>query len=295
YLTLMPFEGHNKFAYNNNDTNVPPNNVNITMNAGPNVFIGSQRVNNQADVRFGTDSSTTWDQVQAANGVVAVDGTTESAARRDSFEIDISATHLRMCLVGNNTGQVYTYQGRSPFCWIDQNLPTPLDPNIWHGQAVVMITHVAYNPEKACQEAVDQFSIGHSAYGNANCPPDTWHWDNVSINPAQNFSILNPTQRYAAFNDPSASNTINFATPAPANARLSFIGFGGDCSSQQRFSINGGQTWITAIPVPATVGQCNHQDIAGEFWTPIPAGTRSVRFTGTRGFAGWGVEDPAIW
>src|SRR5678815_446192 len=78
----------------------------------------------------------TWDNVQSANGVAP------SASRRDSFRIELSATHLRVCITGNNTGQVYTFRGQSPYCFVDSDMNSIAS---WGGQAVVMITHVSYN------------------------------------------------------------------------------------------------------------------------------------------------------
>jgi hypothetical protein len=285
YFTLMPFDGHNKFSYNNNDQAVAPDNIDIKL-AGPNVFQATQRVGGGGDIAIGGDGFTTWDMVQAANGL------TEDAARRDTFEIDLSSTHLRVCITGNNTGQSYTYQGRSGFCWVDSDLPTPLNAAVWHGQAVFLMTHVTYNAEKSCSAAEDQFFIVHNPVGDAQCPPDTWHWDNVSINPAVAFTILNPQQRFAEFSDPGGANTVTFAQPAPAGAHLSFVA-AGDCNGQ-RFSVDGGATWIAALPQPATT-QCQHPENGGEYWTPIPQGATSVKFTGQRGFGVWDVGGIAIW
>jgi hypothetical protein len=288
YFTIMPFDGHNKFAYNNSDQAIPPDNINVKL-GGTNALLATERVSGGGDVSIGGDDFTTWDMVQAANGLV------EDAARRDSFVIDLSATHLRVCLTGNNTGAKYTYKGSSPFCWVDADLPTALSSSVWHGQAVFMITHVSYNAEKSCSSAEDQFSIVHNPTGDAECPPDTWHWDNVGINPAIPFTILNPEQQYAQFGDPSGGNTVTFSTPAPADAHLSYIG-AGDCTAQ-RFSVDGGATWIRAIPQPATT-QCQHPENGGEYWTPIPEGATSVKFTGTGAFGGgqfWGAEGISIW
>jgi hypothetical protein len=284
YFTLMPFDGHNKFAYNSLDQAIPPYNINVHL-AGENVLTATQRSGNGVDTRIDGDGFTTWDMVQAANGVAP------DAARRDIFEIDVSRTHLRVCLTGNSAGQTYTYRG-SGFCWIDTDLPESLSPSLWNDQAVFMITHVAYNPEKSCSSEDDQFMIVHNATGDANCPPNTWHWDNVSINPASQFTIINPVQQFAAFSDPSAANTVTFPAPAPSNAFLSYIA-DGDCS-QQRFSVNGGLSWISAIPQPATT-QCAHPENGGEYWTPIPEGTTAVRFTGEPTFGRWAAAGIAIW
>jgi hypothetical protein len=285
YFTLMPFDGHNKYAYNNNDQAVPPNNVNIKLE-GENRFVVTQRVGGGGDVTISGDAFTTWDMIQAANGV------SPDAARRDSFEIDLSSTHLRVCLNGNNAGQTYTYQGRSGFCWVDSDLPTPLSSSVWRNQAVFMMTHVTYNPEKSCSSGEDQFFIVHNPTGDANCPPDTWHWDNVNITPAVQFTIINPQQQFAAFADPGGTNTVTFATPAPAGAHLSYVA-AGDCT-QQRFSVDGGAHWTNAVAQPATT-QCQHPENGGEYWTAIPAGTTSVKFTGQATFGVWSAAGIAIW
>jgi hypothetical protein len=294
YFTLMPFDGHNKFSYNNNDQAIAPNNINIKL-AGTNAFFACQRVNGNTpgqggdcgvDVRVNGDSTTQWQDIQAANGVAP------DAARRDSFRVELTATHLRVCITGNNAGQTYTYHGTTGFCWVDSDLPTPLDPAVWHGQAVFMITHVSYNPEKSCSAVDDATGIVHNPIGDANCPPNTWHWDNVAIAPAVPFTIINPTQQYPSFTDPGAVNTVTFARPAPANAFLSYIA-GGDCT-KERFSVDGGVTWIAAHAQPATT-QCQHPENGGEYWTPIPAGTTSVTFSGERMYSVWYAAGIAIW
>jgi hypothetical protein len=285
YFTLMPFFGHNKFAYNSLDQAIPEHNINIRL-AGTNAFAATERAGDGTDTRIGGDGFTTWDMVQEANGVAP------DAARRDVFRIDVSRTHLRVCITGNSAGQTYTYRGGSGFCWIDSDLPTALSPSVWNDQAVFMMTHVAYNPEKSCSSEDDQFFIVHNPTGDANCPPNTWHWDNVRIDPARAFTIINPQQQYASFADPGASNTVNFTRPAPSGAFLSYLA-DGDCS-KQRFSVNGGASWIAAVPQPAAT-QCAHPENGGEYWTPIPEGTTSVKFTGEATFGRWNASAIAIW
>jgi hypothetical protein len=99
----------------------------------------------------------------------------------------------------------------------------------------------------------------------------------VRIAPATSFTIINPLQQFASFTDPGAANTVVLARPAPAGAFLSYIA-DGDCT-QQRFSVNGGASWIAAVPQPAAT-QCRHPENGGEYWTPIPEGATSVKFTG---------------
>lgn len=283
YITLAPFEGHNKFAYNQNDQAVPPNSIKLLLNPSS-TMVTTQRVNGVESGPIG-NTFYTVPMFEAANGL------TPSAARRDTFRIELSPTHIKVCLTGNNIPQTYAFQGATP-CWTDNNLPTPLDPTIWRGNATVLISHVSYNPEKGCSATDDATGIVHNGVGDGNCPPNTWHWDNFAIAPAVPFTILSPTDRYATFNDPAAANTVTFSPPAPANAHLSYLGFG-DCTTE-RFSVDGGVTWINAVPQPATT-QCQHGENGGEYWTPIPQGTTTVKFTGTRTFGVWGVEGAAIW
>jgi hypothetical protein len=285
YFTLMPFHGHNKFAYNNLDQAIPENNINIHL-AGSNVLTATQRTDDGTDTRIGGDGFTTWDMVQEANGVAP------DAARRDAFRIELTRSHLRVCITGNSSGQSYAYRGESGLCWIDSDLPAPLSAGVWNDQAVFMMTHVAYNPEKSCSSEDDRFSIVHNPFGDANCPPNTWHWDNVRIDPAVPFTIINPQEQFASFADPSGSNTVTFSRPAPADAFLSYIA-DGDCT-QQRFSVNGGSTWISSVPQP-TATQCKHPENGGEYWTRIPEGTTSVKFTGQATFGRWGASGIAIW
>lgn len=285
YFTLAPFAEHNK-VFDDGDSHVPQDSINLRLEGGGNTFTGWQRVGG-ARTRIDGDSFTQWDNVQAANGVAP------DAARRDVFQIDISRTHLRFCIVGNSTGQTYAYKGQNGFCWIDTDLPTPLSTGAWNDQAVFMMTHASYNVEKSCSSEEDEFSIVHNATGDANCPPNTWHWDNVRIAPAVPFSILSPLQRLASFKDPSGTNIVTFSSPAPANAFLSYVAEG-DCD-QQRFSVNGGATWIAARPQTGESVCARPASGGGEYWTPIPAGTSTVKFTGSATSGRWSAEAIAIW
>ena len=177
-FVIMPVDQRHIFAYNNIDQHIPPDNVHIQLAGGGNVFLVSQHVAGGSDVPISGDTYTSWNMVQAAPNPPLG----EDAARRDTFQVELSSTHLRVCIIGNNTGQSYTYQGRQGFCWVDTNLPTPLRSSVWHNQAVVQLDHRDYNPEKSCTTETDQFNTNHGPYGDANCPPNTWHWDNVSLN-----------------------------------------------------------------------------------------------------------------
>ena len=87
----------------------------------------------------------------------------------------------------------------------------------------------------------DQCGIVHNAYGDQHCPPNTWHWDNVSITPAVPYSVIpsNPADLRLSSEAPS---NVSFAAPAPENASLSFVSFGD--TPQLAVSYDGGLTWL---------------------------------------------------
>lgn len=114
---------------------------------------------------------------------------TPSARRRDTFELQISRTHVRFGMPAHN------------FYWIDTDIP-----DLGWDQGVVQFGHHSYNPLKDC----------------TTCRAGTWHWDNVFISPARPFTIIPVNRRFVDRDNP----TVTLATPAPANARLRFAGIG---------------------------------------------------------------------
>lgn len=291
-IVLTPFNEHQMLAYNNNDNHAPPNNIFVQVPGGGNVWLATQRVNGATDgIVFGQDQHingdgfTTWNMVQAAQ----TPSRTSASARRDSFRLTLTATHLRMCIDGNDVPQTYFWQGHASFCWIDTNLPVPLAANIWGGQAAVQLNHRVYNAEKACIDAqvpldpnpVDQFQIDHTAFGDANCPPNTWHWDNVKITPASPFRVIQAVPSNKRLTSASAQ-TVTFAAAAPPNTHLEFVTQG--TQSALQISFNGGSTWLPAVFQPATF--LGHDEVGEMVWMPVPNGTTSVMVRGQNG--GWG-------
>lgn len=114
---------------------------------------------------------------------------TPDAARRDTFEIRLTRTHIRVGMPAYN------------YWWVDAPLAAPLK-----GQhAVVQFGHHSYNPSK-CE----------------GCSPNTWHWDNVVVAPSTPFTMIPANRRYAE----PGQNEVQFAQAAPANSYLRFAGIG---------------------------------------------------------------------
>ena len=157
----------------------------------------------------------------------------------------------------------------TPLKKVDTNISPALD---WD-QGVVQFGHHSYNPLKDC--------------ALPTCTPNTWHWDNVNIIPASNFTIIHANKRYV---DQTVSNKITFDTPSPENAFLRFAGRGKNI----QFSLNNGQTWISA-QIQDSSGTYKEEHFSS-YWTPIPAGVTSILFKGANWFAGiWHVRDITIW
>ncbi len=184
------------------------------------------------------------------------------AKRRDTFEIRISADHLKVGMPDYD------------FWWVDTDIP-----ELSWTEGVVQFGHHSYNPTKDCNIAnnprppVDE------------CLPTTWHWDNVSISPARPFTIISSTSRTAD----AASPAIDFGAPAPPGGHLRFAGIGGNL--RVRFDDS------AAVPAtPQATGNPTPEGHFTSYWVEIPAGTTTVTFSGDDWFDGpWHVRDASIW
>ncbi len=176
-----------------------------------------------------------------------------STIDQEKFELRISDTHIKFGIPEYN------------FWWIDTEIS-----NLGWDKGVVQFGHHSYNPTEECED----------------CGPNTWQWDNISIEPATPFTILPANQRYV---DTDTEANITFDKPAPRNAHLRFAGIGNNLE----VSFDGAQTWQEA--------QLQEQEQYSDehfrsYWTPVPAGTTEVH---VRGQAWWGAEwhvrDMSIW
>jgi hypothetical protein len=178
---------------------------------------------------------------------------TPSATRRDTFELRISNSHIKFGMPDYD------------FWWLD----TAIEPLGWT-QGVLQLGHHSYNPRKDCP----------------TCAPNTWHWDNVSIEPAVPFTLLRADRRYV---DQGTAASVTFAAPAPANAHLRFAGIG----SNVEVTFDNGATWQ---PAQIQVLRRSADEHFKSYWMPVPAGTTAVTFRGAPWWgAGWHVRDISIW
>jgi hypothetical protein len=216
---------------------------------------------------------------------------TPSPQKRTTFELKISKDHLRFGMPGGQVDQNnMPINNGQPFYWVDKKI-TPLT---WD-KAVIQLGHHSYNPEKNC-----------GIPGSLTCSPNTWHWDNISIVPAQPFTIIRGDRRYVGDNSPQT--TVNFPTPAPADSYLRFSAVSnercGSCpdagSPPVELSYDGGLTWQIAQKQAVSKPMTSPFSHAASYWTPIPQGVQSVQFRPKQITAGgegvsWQAKDFAIW
>jgi hypothetical protein len=134
-------------------------------------------------------------------------------------------------------------------------------------------------------QGVVQF--GHHSYDPAKDGagvPATWHWDNVQISPSVPFTII-PSGVHLISSD---TQSVTFPAPAPAGAMLRFAATSG---SDVQVSFNNGAFQTAQRSTQAVVDRFK----AVSYFTPIPAGTRTVRFRATEAGGDHRVEDPHIW
>jgi hypothetical protein len=145
------------------------------------------------------------------------------------------------------------------------------DTNLNFNQAVIVWGHHSYDPAKTCNY-------------NGSCGPNTWHWSNVSISPSQPFTMLRPNG-VASVHD-GVQTTMTLPQAVPSNAFLRFAAIG-----RIQVSYDGG-----ALSSPQLQG--DGRGSTNSYFTPIPAGTRTIRFTGagpTGSAWPWWVEDVSVW
>ncbi len=194
-----------------------------------------------------------------------------AAKNRQTFELDISSTHVRFGIPDFNKW------------FVDGALKSSLP----YSQAVLQLEQHSYTPDKECQPSP------------TFCAANTWHWSNISISNGERFTILRADRFQVAGGHTSSGipDTVHFPTPAPAKSYLRFEAV--SSAGSLRLSTDGGQTWITP-----THEQPSEQNPSGEladgkvslyFW-PVPAGTTQVRFDAHDAYWTWNaIRNVSIW
>ncbi len=150
--------------------------------------------------------------------------------------------------------------------WID----TSIDKLGWSA-GVVQLGHHSYHPTK-CDPS-------------DTCGPNTWHWGDFYISSALPFTLVRADTRVV--NDWTSAQ-VNFPAAAPKNAHLQFAGIGDSID----LSFDGGRTWHPA----ETQAEAMSRDGFESYWTPIPAGVKSIQLRGENWWGGpWWVRDISIW
>lgn len=186
-------------------------------------------------------------------GYNLVDGTNESSTRQ-TFRLTISGGRMKFERLASTSASAMVY-------WdVDASLP--------FSKGVVQFGHHSYTPTK------DGAGV-----------PGTRHWDNITINPAEPFTMIKADRRY------TQGGTVNFASPAPPNA---FLRFAGVC----KISVDG-------VPVQRVrdYDRWNmgyHPEHQSSYFVPIQQGRQSVNISfSDDGWYGTGLgciaKDFSIW
>lgn len=166
-----------------------------------------------------------------------------SAINRTTFELRIRQNHVKFGLPDYN------------LWWID----TYID-NLGWNRGILQLGHHSYNPTKDCKNS------------NLACLPNTWHWDNLSIEPALPFTMIKADRRFVINGDPNP--VVVFNAPAPAGAFLRFSGIGTiDLSFDGRTFIHATKAQSSELP---GIGNY-HPEHLSNYWVSIPQGTQTVK------------------
>ncbi len=158
------------------------------------------------------------------------DVVTPSAQIRQTIQITISRNRIRVEMP------------EAGLVWDDMEIP-----NLDWEQGVVSFLHHSYTP----------FKDGHGG-------PNTWHWDNVEINPAIPITVLPAHQRWV--NEDHAVLTFPSGAPEEAFLRGTAIG------TKLEISFDNGVTWQQTRQQPSE----KMNKPTWQFWHPVPPGTREI-------------------
>ncbi|MEM7117518.1 MAG: polysaccharide deacetylase family protein, partial [Chloroflexota bacterium] len=171
---------------------------------------------------------------------------TPTNSELDTFELRISETHIKFGMPEHD------------FWWIDTTFAA-----LGWNQGVVQFGHQSANPTSPCGN-------------NGSCGPNSWHWDNISIDPAQPFTMIHADRRYI---DASSPDAVTFSSAVPADAYLRFAAIGQNIE----VSFDDGATWAPAqLQEQANYNTARFQT----YWIPLAQGTTSVKVQGQNWWGG---------
>ena len=199
----------------------------------------------------------TYLTIQRHDGIEAI--LIPSAVDREPFELRIrNAGPIR---AAESRSVVARQRGRGP--GLDARGGAARSPHVRSGQGV-----------RPAQPVSGQYDEGL----HGPCP-NTWHWDNVRIEPAVPFTILRADRRYV---DATSPPSVTLPAPAPPGAHLRFGGVGRALD----VSFDGGATWQPAQLQAQQ--ETNGTNAFQSFWTPIPPERRrSISGARTAHCPGW--------
>jgi hypothetical protein len=121
-------------------------------------------------------------------------------------------------------------------------------------QGVIQLGHHSYDPLKDCD----------------TCAANTWHWDNVSVNPARLFYQRQATpERTGAPIYDSDPRSLSFGNPAPANSSLMFAG---SCGIHVR------DTPTSPWRESTIIGPNDHPEHVQSYRVSVPQGSTGIQF-----------------
>ena len=184
---------------------------------------------------------------------------TPTSVTRTPFELRISTNHVRF---GIELPEDHA-SGRQFHWWIDTNVDENGNPlALSWTTAAVLFGHYSYNPRKGG--------------GMEN----TWHWDNISMEPAIPFHLIQTDRRFANQDHPE----LAFSRPAPPNAVLVFAGpnYNRQSEATTEVSWDNGQTWSKPTRVMSKLSDLEND--WGTSYLPfrmaVPEGAETVTFRG---------------
>ncbi len=200
---------------------------------------------------------------------------TPSSTRRDTIEIHISKTHLKIGMPAYDK-------------WFSD---ATIDPLLFD-KGIVTFEHHSYNPKKGSRLA--PCPPGTTAGVDCFAEPTTMHWDNISISPSLPFTMIHGDREFVG---PGLPDTITLSTPAPAHSYLRFIGISGLSvpTGGMQVSFNGGTTWQKAALQDGDLEVKENDEFFDPYWMAIPSGTSTVKVRAENGWWGaWHARNFAV-